>query len=277
MRIGFELRRRLVMTALVLAAPASAAQAQPGQSSNRTETPDENERGDDHQPAWTARPLFGETGIYVMPKGATAFVFSLRPTTARTGSTMTENGYRAEFGLPGRFQLGLHATGHAVDQDDAIGNIDAQALEIRWGLAEWGRMWGNPTVHAEWREASRGADVGTVALLLGGGVASGWRWGTNVAWTQEASGRGEVTRTWTAGVSYQSGPFASLGVETRLAFVDQLGTDGSTRTAMARELLAGPSIQLRPVRRMFITLAPLFGTSASSPRSRTTLVAGWQF
>jgi hypothetical protein len=277
MRIGLGLRRGLVMTALMLAAPAAPAQAQPGQASNAAETRDGEASADERQPAWTARPLFGETGVYVMPKGATALVLGLRPTTARSGPTTTESAYRAEFGLPARFQLGLHATGHTVDRGDAIGNIDAQALQIRWGLAEWGRVWGNPTVLAEWREASRGADLGTISLLLGDGTASGWRWGTNVAWTQEASGRREIARAWSAGVSYESSRFASLGVETRLAFVDQLGTDGSIRTAMARELLAGPSIQIRPVRRMFITLAPLFGTSISSPRSRTTLAAGWQF
>jgi hypothetical protein len=263
------------MAALMLAVSAPAAFAQGGAAPTGAEPHDER-AGANRQPQWTVRPLFGETDVYVLPKGVTRFVLSLRPTTARSRATTTESAYRADFGLPARFQLGLHATGQTVDRNDIIGNIDAQALEIRWGLAGWGQMWGNPAVHAEWREASRGADVGTVKLLLGAGTTGGWRWGTNVAWTQEASGRREIARAWTAGVSYEGGRFASLGVETRLAFVDQLG-DGSTRTAMARELLAGPSIQIRPMRRMFITLAPLFGTSVSSPRSRTTLAAGWQF
>ena len=260
-RLG--LRRRLGMAALVLAAAAPAAYAQTGPASGGTE-----QRID---------PLFGETDVFVLPKGAAAVVFELRPTTPANGSTVTESIYRAEFGLPGRFQLGLHATGRAESGADVIGNIDAQALEMRWALAEWGRAWGNPTLQAEWREASRGADVGTVKLLLGGVTASRWRWGTNLAWTHEASGARAITRTWTAGIGYESGRFASLGVETSLAFSDRRGTDGQARTALARELVAGPSLQIRPVRRLSVTLAPLFGVTTSSPRSRTTLLAGWQF
>ena len=71
------------------------------------------------QPQWIARPLFGETEVYVLPKGLAAFVFTLRPTTGDDGSTVVENAYRAEFGLPGRFQLGLHATGRAADRHRA--------------------------------------------------------------------------------------------------------------------------------------------------------------
>jgi hypothetical protein len=258
MRISLALRRLgMVALALTTSAPAYAQ--------------------DDGQPRWTARPLFGETDVYVLPKGTGGFVFELRPLTPRSGSTLTESAYRAEFGLPARFQLGLHATGRTETGDDIIGNIDAQALELRWGLASWGRIWGNPTLHVEWQEASRGADVGTVKLLLGGGIASRWRWGSNVAWAQEASGAKTVTRAWTAGVSYEGGRFASLGVETRIGFIDRVSADGATRTGMARELLAGPSLQIRPVRRLHVTLAPLFGATASSPRSRATLLAGWEF
>ncbi|HZI81897.1 MAG TPA: hypothetical protein VFD69_20400 [Vicinamibacterales bacterium] len=276
MGIGFGLRRYLGLAALVLSA-ASAASAQSAPAPQSAEPQDESARAASGQPRWTARPLFGETDVYVLPSGATSLLFQLRPTAPTSGATVTDTAYRAEFGLPGRFQLGLHATGRTEGGDSAIGNIDAQTLEMRWALAAWGRLWGNPTMHAEWREASRGADVGTVKLLLGGGNGSGWRWGSNVAWTQEASGAREIARAWTAGVSYESGRFASVGVETRLAFVDRLGTDRHTRSAMARELLAGPSLQIRPVRRLYINLAPLFGATVSSPRSRTTLAASWQF
>jgi hypothetical protein len=228
-------------------------------------------------PQWTARPLFGDTDVYVLPKGTSAFVFGLRTTRMPEGASTTDSAYRAEFGLPGRLQLGLHATGRARTREDVIGNIDAQALALRWAVADWGTVAGNPVVHVEWHEASRGADVGTVKLLLGGGGASGWRWGSNVAWTQEASSARQIDRAWTAGVAHESGRFASIGAEARLAFVDRLGADGHTRTAMTRELTAGPSLQLRPLRRMYIDLAPLFGLSTTSPRATTTLTAGWEF
>ena len=246
------------MAALVLAALTQAAYAQ-------------------EQPQWTAQPAFAESDVYVMPKGVSAFILALRPTQPRSGATATENAYRAEFGLPARFQLGVHATGRAEGREQTIGNIDAQALEMRWAFAEWGRVWGNPTAEIGWTEASRGADVATVKLLLGGGRANGWRWGGNVIWAQQTGAEHQIDRAVTAGAAYAAGHYVSIGAEARIALTDRLVAGGGSRTAMSRELLAGPSLQFRPVRRLFIDLAPLFGATGESSRSRTTLLAGWQF
>jgi hypothetical protein len=258
-----------MITALAVTTSMADAQTQPS-------TIAEDRLAGNRQPEWTARPLFAESDVYVLPKGASAFEFSLRPTTAADGTTTTDSAYRAEFGLPARVQLGVHAAGRARGRHDTVGNIDAQAIELRWAVARWGVAWGNPTVHVEWREASRGADVGTMKLLLGGG-ATRWRWSSNVAWAQEASGVKAIDRSWTAGISRAAGRVLSVGAETRLAFVDRLAADGRSRTPMTRELLGGPSLQLRPVGQMYIDLAALFGANAASPRSRMSLLAGWQF
>jgi hypothetical protein len=269
MRIGLGLRQLcgLAALALVTAGPATAQGNQPpaGEPAPR-----------DGQPEWVASRPFGESDLYVLPKGVSAFVVSLRSTRPETGAMATESAYRADFGLPARFQLGVHATGRAEGRD-AIGNIDAQALEMRWAFAEWGRVWGNPTMEIGWTEASRGPDVATVKLLLGGGHANGWRWASNVIWAQQAGAEREIERAVTAGAAYAPGRFVSIGAEARVALTDRLVSGGSARTAMSHELLAGPSVQFRPVRRLFIDLAPLFGTSGDSSRSRTTLAAGWQF
>ena len=276
MRIRFDWRVALVMAACVTATTIGPAHAQAIQTPGSGTPMPEAVTGDNRQPRWTTRPVFAETDVYVLPKGVAAFVFSLRPTVPTSGAAATESEYRAEFGLPARFQLGLHASGR-THGETAIGNIDAQAVGVRWAFAEWGRVWGNPAIHVEWREASRGADVGSVKLLLGGGGALGWRWGTNVAWTQEASAAREIERAWTAGVSYGARRIVSVGLETRLALTDRLMADPGARTAMTRQFLAGPSLQIRPVRQMYIDVAPLFGTTTGGPRSRTTLVAGWEF
>jgi hypothetical protein len=259
-----------VMTLAIAATPARAQQAdalRPGAQGAR----------DERQPEWTARPPFGETEVYVLPKGATALVFGLRPTTPPTGATTTETAYRAEFGLPARFQLGLHATGRTTGRDGAIGSIDAQALEVRWAFTDWGTAWGNPAILVEWREASRGPDVGTVRLLFGGGFGGGWRWGSDLGWTQAASGPRDVEQAWATGVSYAASRFASIGAETRLALVDRRGAEAGTLLPRRWELLAGPSLQVRPFRRIHVDLTWLLGTSQASPRSRATLSAGWEF
>jgi len=268
------MREQTLFRTLVLVTTAfavsSAALAQ-AQTTDRAAT-----AADTRQPQWTARSIFSETQIYVLPKGVAAFVFDLRPTMPTNGPTVTHSAYRAEFGLPARFQLGLRATGQTNGHDGKVGNIDAQALEVRWAFAEWGRAFGNLTLQTGWTEASRGPDVGEVKLLLGGGIARAWRWGGNVGWTQEASGEKAIDRALTAGISYTAGAFASVGVETRLAFVDRLTADGRSRTSMTRELLAGPSLQIRPMRRLWLDVAALFDPNGTS-RARTAVVAGWEF
>ena len=233
--------------------------------------------GNPRQPEWTARPPFSESEVYVLPRGRTAFEIDLRPTRPATGATVTDTAYRAEFGLPGRIQLGLHATGRTRGHEGAVGNIDAQAIEVRWALANWGRIWGNPAIQVAWTEASRGPDVGEVRLALGGDLARGWHWGSNVAWTQEASASRSIDRAWTSGISYEGSRFASVGVESRVALVDRLAVDSVSRTPLGREVLAGPSLQVRPTKQLWVDVAALFGTTATSSRSRTALVAGWQF
>lgn len=272
MRIGLGLLRRscgLAALALVTAGPAAAQSQQPPAGDPAP--------GDGQQPEWLAARPFGESDVYVLPKGVSVFGVSLRSMRPASGATATESAYRADFGLPARFQLGVHATGRAEGRDDAIGNIDAQALEMRWAFAEWGRVWGNPTVEIGWTEASRGADVATVKLLIAGGRAIGWRWSSNVSWARQAGAEREVQRTVTAGAAYAPGRVVSIGFEARVALTDRLVSGGGARTAMSHELLAGPSLQLRPVRRLFIDLVPLFGATSDSSRSRTTLLAGWQF
>ena len=269
MRIGLALRRLcgLAALALVTTGPAAAQGTQtPGEPAPRV-----------GQPEWTAARPFGETDVYVLPKGVSAFVFGLRATRPASGETATESAYRADFGLPAGLQLGVHATGRAEGRDEAIGNIDAQALEMRWAFAEWGRVWGNPTVEIGWTEASREADVATVKLLLGGGHANGWRWGGNVIWAQQAGAEREIERAVTAGAAYAPGRFVSIGFEARVALTDRLASERGARTAMSHELVAGPSLHLRPVRRLFIDLTPMFGAPGDSSRSRTTLLAGWIF
>jgi hypothetical protein len=269
MRIGLVLRRLSGLAALALLSAGTAA-AQ-GNQPAREPAPG------DAQPEWVAARPFGESDVYVLPKGVSAFGVGLRVMRPASGATATESAYRADFGLPARFQLGVHATGRAEGRDGAIGNIDAQALEMRWAFAEWGRVWGNPAVEIGWTEASRGADVATLKLLMAGGRANGWRWSSNVSWAQQAGAEREIERAVTAGAAYAPGRAISIGVETRVALTDRLVPGGGARTAMSHELLAGPSLQLRPARRLFIDLVPLFGVTGDASRSRTTFLAGWQF
>ena len=88
------------------------------------------------QPRWTAHRRFGETRVYVIPKGMTEFEYWSIPETAKDGTTEWKNQYEMEFGLPGRFQLDLYAVSHKVGNSESL-KLDQEKVEVRWAFADW--------------------------------------------------------------------------------------------------------------------------------------------
>jgi len=230
--------------------------------------------GDYGQPRWTAHRRFGETRVYVIPKGMVEFEYWLRPTFQKDGEpTKWRSLYEVEFGLPGRFQLDLYAVANKVG-DDGDFAIDTQQVEVRWALADWGKIWGNPTLYAEWKQES-GPDTGELKLLLGGHIVSGWHWGSNFVWEQNTGDAKERSLEWTTGWSYSARDAkVGVGLETQLALVSEL--DHAIRGMSSKELLIGPSIQFRFIPQMHLDSAPLFGASKNAPRSKWFIVFGWE-
>ena len=241
---------------------------------------DEEDRiGDYAQPRWTAARRFSETRVYVIPKGQAEFEYWLKPKVKKDGEPSEfETLYEAEFGLPGRFQLDLYAVGTKEGADGDFG-ITGQKVEVRWAFADWNKIWGNPTAYAEWTENSGGHDTAEFKLLLGGQIVSKWHWGSNLVWEHQVGESRETSREWTTGVSYTARDMKiGVGVETQLAFVDELEEGSSShRTDMAHEFLVGPSFQFRPLPQMHIDFAPLFGLTKAAPRSKSFIVVGWEF
>lgn len=240
---------------------------------------EEDRIGDYAQPRWTAHRRFSETRVYVIPKGMAEFEYWLKPKVKKDGEpTEFETLYEAEFGLPGRFQLDLYAIGHKEGSEGTFA-VDGQKVEVRWAFADWGKIWGNPTVYAEWAENSGGSDNAELKLLLGGHIVSGWHWGSNLVWDHQTGNAKETAREWTLGLSRTvRDSKASVGVETQLAFVNELVAGSSTeRTDIEKEFLIGPSFQVKPLPQMHIDFAPLFGTTHASPRAKVFVVAGWEF
>ena len=238
---------------------------------------EEDRIGDYAQPRWTAHRRFGETRVYVIPKGMVDFEYWLRPTVSKNGGpTKIRTMYEAEFGLPGRFQLDLYAVGNKEGSQGTYA-IDTQQVEVRWALADWGKIWGNPTLYAEWKQQSDAPDVAELKLLLGGEIVSGWHWGSNLVWEHETAGAEENSNEWTTGLSYSAvDSKVGVGVETQLALVNELEASGD-RSPFEKEFLIGPSLQFRPLPAMHIDFAPLFGVSAAAPRAKVFVVVGWEF
>ena len=227
------------------------------------------------QPRWTAHRRFGETRVYVIPAGMVEFEYWLRPTIGKDGEpTKFRTLYEAEFGLPGRLQLDLYAVGNKTGKEGAFA-IDSQQVELRYALADWGKIWGNPTLYGEWQQVNGGADVAEAKLLLGGHIVSGWHWGSNFVWEQEMGGVEERALEWTTGWSYTARDARiGVGLETQLALVSE--REDGHRGEASKELLLGPSFQFRFLPQMHLDFAPLFGVSKAAPRAKIFVVFGWE-
>lgn len=231
--------------------------------------------GDYAQPRWTAHRRFGETRVYVIPPGMVEFEYWVRPTVGKDGEpSKFRSLYEVEFGLPGRFQLDLYAVGNKTGKEGTFA-IDTQQVELRYALADWGKIWGNPTLYAEWKQVSGDFDVAEGKLLLGGHIISGWHWGSNLVWEQQVGGPKERSLEWTTGWSYSARDAKlAVGFETQLALVSEL--ESGTRGDSSTEFLIGPSFQFRFLPQMHLDFAPLFGVSKAAPRAKIFVVFGWE-
>jgi hypothetical protein len=230
--------------------------------------------GDYAQPRWTTRRLFPTTRIYVLPEGQIDFEFWTRVKVPKDeGKTTVETQYEFEFGLGNRLQLDIYAV---TEKAGGEGELDSseQKYELRYALADWGKIPWNPTLYAEWVSVSGAPDVFEAKLLLGDEVAPGWKVGTNLVWEHEVSG--DLTNEYqiTAGVSRTIvDEKFSLGAEVRAGLSDTTHDRGE----FEEELEIGPSFQWRPTPAMHVDFAPLVGIGSDSRAADIFLVIGWEF
>jgi hypothetical protein len=223
------------------------------------------------QPRWTAHRLFSGTRVYVRPEGQFDFEQWFRWKNKKDSPDELVTQSEIEFGLPYRFQLDYYFITRHVDGEPTKTD---NALEVRWAFADWGRIWGNPTLYVEWISQDSEPDKVETKLLLGGGLAPGWHWGSNFVWEQETGGSRESVYEWTAGISKTAvDQKFSWGLETKLEWADEAGSRGD----YSEDFRLGPSFQYRPLPQMHIDFAPLFGLTSSSLRSDIYLIFGYEF
>ena len=142
------------------------------------------------QPEWTAHRRFPFTRVYVRPPGTFSFEYWVRPTVPKHGgSTDVRTQYEFEFGLPGRWQMDLYLN---QNKEGSTGEMkNENAFELRYALADWGKLWGNPTLYGEYKSKDADVDVVEFKLLVGDELSSSWHWGTNLVYEKEISGAGE--------------------------------------------------------------------------------------
>lgn len=232
---------------------------------------EEDRIGPYNQPRWTARRRFPGTRVYVRPPGTVELEYWLRP-TVDDGETELRTLYEISMGLPYRIQLDIYL------RTDSGGNLEetfvGQQVELRWALADWGVIWGNPTLYAEWVGLEQAPDKFEAKLLLGGEIAPRWHWGANLVGEFETGGEREYEYQVTGGVSYSViDSVFSVGVEAIYIMADTKEDRGDFDYAF----LIGPSIQWKPFEQLHIDFAPLVGVTSDSPDFRAFFVVGWEF
>ena len=177
-----------------------------------------------------------------------------------------------EVGLPNRFQLDFYLRqDHSTETDSTLGGA---MFEVRWALADWNEIWGNPTLYFEYITLAGRPDKIEPKLLLGGEIAEGWHWGANFVFEWELSGEREAEYALTTAISRTIvDETLSLGIESVLSLTDVKGSRGD----YAESLVIGPSIQWRPVPALTLNLAPLVGVTGESPAAQIYFNAGWEF
>lgn len=232
----------------------------------------EEERvGPYRQPRWAARRNFTNTRVYVRPPGTAEVEYWLRP-TVDDGATDIRTLYELSIGLGNRLQLDLYFR-NDTDGDDGE-TLLGQQVELRYALADWGVIPGNPTLYGEWAGLEQRPDKFEAKLLLGDEIAPRWHWGVNLGGEFETSGEREYEYQLTGGLSYSViDSKLWVGLEGQMIAIDTKEDRGDYDW----EYLLGPSIQYRPLPQVHVTFAPLVGLTEDSPDFRAFLVIGYEF
>ncbi len=134
------------------------------------------------QPRWTASRRFPTTRVYVIPEGKAEVEWWMRysfPVANATSQREVRNYYEVGYGLGHRLQFDFYVVteqkGHG---ENAKIELLREQVELRYALADWGKLWGNPTLYVEWQRRNGGHDWVEGKVLIGGGLGPGWHGGT---------------------------------------------------------------------------------------------------
>jgi hypothetical protein len=246
---------------------------------------DEQRIGSYAQPRWTAARRFPTTRIYVMPAGTVQAELwqEIRADLSGEKPTRLRNQYELEMGLGHRLQLDFYFATQQFGIDQPI-ELFEQKVELRYALARWGAIPTNPTLYFEFVRQNDGPPALEVKLLLGDQIRPRWHWGANLVYERELTGdEGATEYVVSGGISYTLRNQLSVGAEAKFTTED---TSGRRLKFDVWELLAGPSIQWRPLPPLHLDLVTLFGAEVESPpglAGETTpivealIVVGWEF
>lgn len=230
--------------------------------------------GGNAQPEWTLARRWARSRAYVLAPGQVEVEQWYRLTTPRNSGPF--HFWQTEIGLgfEGGWQLDLYENYRRNPDEEALKHDGAEA-EVRYALADWGRIPANPTLYGSYAFNHRHSDVWEAKVLFTDEYCPGWHWAANVGYEQETSGVRTSEISATLGVSYTViDRVFSVGAEADWRRFRPEGGDPEN------VLMAGPSLQWRPTENSHVNIAPLWGLTYSDrrdPRFELWVVLGYDF
>lgn len=235
--------------------------------------------GDYNQPVWSTFRKFPTTRIYVqVPTGAAMYEKWMEIRDYR-GDKATEIRMRDEFafGLGKRVELDLylHTVYTGSGPTSSLG-WRAFSWEVRYALADWGKIFGNPTLYFEYLYFNGDYDKIEPKLLLGGNLNDYSIWGVNLIYERQLAGSRERDEEVSATASYSRILSNWLSAGASFQYVRENERE-EAQNNIGQEYLLGPSVQFKFHPRAYLDIEPLFGLTKESKRSRTFFIFGWRF
>ena len=229
--------------------------------------------GEYNQPLWSTIRMFPSTRVYIMNPPNTVMYekwFDIRQ--RRNGPAQIRMRDEFTFGLGKRLQLDVYS--HTV-YDGYNGDKEFKwrgfSWEFRYALADWGKIWGNPTIY--WETKMLDGRLGIEPkILLGDRIGRNGVWGFNAIYEGNLAGtKEEQEREYAYTASYAKilNNDLTLGVSHMFRYNDYEG--GS------QEWYLGPLVQYRFTNKAYLNVEHMPGLNQDAKLSRTTIIFGWRF
>lgn len=225
------------------------------------------------QPLWTTIRMFPSTRVYVMNPPGTAMYekwFDIRQ--RRGGPAQLRMRDEFTFGLGKRLQLDLYS--HTVyDGFNGAKTFKWRGFswEFRYALADWGKIWGNPTLYYEMKMLDGRWGI-EPKLLLGDRIGKRGVWGFNAIYEGNLANTKEEREpeyAYTASYANIVNNDLSLGVSHMFRYND---FDGGSQ-----EWYIGPLLQYRFSNKGYLNVEHMPGLNQDAKQSRTMIIFGWRF
>jgi hypothetical protein len=143
--------------------------------------------------------------------------------------------------------------------------------EIRYALADWGKIWGNPTIYLEHKllDGRMGIEP---KLLLGDRIGNNGIWGLNLIYEGNLAPTKELQeREYASTASYGHiiNNDVTIGVSSMYRYNDYEGS--------SQEIYLGPLFQYRFNGHAYLSVEVMPGLTQESKASRSTIIFAWRF